>query len=135
MTTPFNDIRAGLETHLANGGFDLPIAWENKTFNPDGDEFIRPTLLPSESVQASLGDDGKTMHAGIFQIDHFVPSDTGRSQIADKIADHFKRGTVIFSGSLCIRITSESIGRAGREEIYFIQPVNIGYQAYAKARQ
>lgn len=134
----FTDIQAALHSHLNTMAGKPPIAWENSEYQPTaGTLFARPSLLPGESVQATLGTDGQDSNVGVFQVDIFGPIDLGHGEtvaMADTIADHFKRGTYLTYNSRVIRIRSVSRGAAGRDDNWYQIPVEINYIAYTAAR-
>ncbi|MFW0776297.1 MAG: phage tail terminator-like protein [Rickettsiales bacterium] len=133
MSTYFNDIQAALDTQLATISGSPDIAWEHTVSSPDGD-YIRPTFLPGETVQACRGDDGQDLTNGIYQVDVFKVRGTGRSQQPDVIATLFKRGTYLTYNGITVRIVSSSIERSTDEENYTITPVSIRWQVFTPPR-
>jgi len=127
--------------------FDPPIdiALPNSIYEPrltdddvgtHGVPYLRPTLLlPDEIASTGLGDSANVRHQGTFQVDVFVPVDTGEVKArtyAQSIASHFKRGTVIDEtdvealGDLHVRIIRPpTIGNAQREDAWMMIPVRI----------
>jgi hypothetical protein len=91
-------------------------------------------VIPAETVQASLGATGKDETNGICQVTIFVPAGTGRSELPDTIADHFKRGTVLSYNSTSIRLRAPSIGPAISDGAFYFVPVSIPYQTFTGAR-
>jgi len=68
MSTHFNDIQAAFDAKLT-ASVSHPIAYPNIFFVPSADTiYIRPTFLPAETSQASLGSAGKDETNGIYQI-------------------------------------------------------------------
>lgn len=135
MSTFFSDIAGALRTRLNSLPGAPPIAWENINYTPSSKTlYLRATMLPIPTIQASLGDDGKDLHEGIFQVDVFIPDGQGRSTWPDAIADHFKRGTVLTQNSVTVRIKNASIGTAFKEENFYQVPVTIDYQSFTSSR-
>lgn len=135
MSTYFVDIYGALRVNLANIASVPPIAWENKNYDQDATTlYLRPTMLPNETIQASLGDSGKDLYEGMFQVDVFVPDGQGRSDWPDKIADAFKRGTVLTRNGIDVRIQGVSIAPALKEDNFYQVPVEIRWQAFTPAR-
>jgi len=135
MATFFNDIQAAFDNRLNTlpGGYD--IAWPNIPFEPQaGATYLRPQFLPADTVQVGLGTDGLDDTTGIYQVDVVYPAETGRSQIPDQVADHFKRGTVLSYNGTNVRIRSVSIASALRDGAFFFVPVSIAFQTYTDAR-
>lgn len=142
MSTFFNDIQATFDTKLAATVSD-PIAYPNVPYEPESDTvYIRPTFLPTDTVQASLGTTGKDETNGIYQIEVIVPRGSGRPQAVDSIADAFKRGTVLTYNDVTIRIRSVSIGVAvftrestvSQNTAWYSVPVSVNFQTYTEAR-
>jgi len=137
--TVFNDISAALDGQLYELPDMPPVAWENRSFTPVmGTLYLRPTLIPGDVSQATLGDSGTDMHVGLYQIDVFAEAGRGKRsaiEMADQLADHFKRGTVITYNSRTIRIqnASRQAGINNADGWYQI-PVIISYSAYTAAR-
>lgn len=72
-------------------------------------QWIRPTILPGESAQSSLGDFGLNRHDGVFQIDVFVPKGIGWGPAKDRVdavVSHFKRGTLLTADGISVRIVN-----------------------------
>ena len=93
----FTDISAALDQQLFTMAGLPPVAWENDDFEPTLNTlYLRPTLIAGDVNQATLGDNGLDMNVGIYQVDVFAQSGEGKFsslEMADLIADHFKRGT------------------------------------------
>ena len=111
------------------------VAWPNVKFESNSKKpYIRINIIPAETVQASLGADGKDETNGICQITIFVPAGTGRTDLPDIIADHFKRGTALSYNGTSIRLRSPSVGPAIAEGAFYFVPVSIPYQTFTEAR-
>lgn len=137
MSTFFNDIRSALANRLNTlaTAESYAISWENTKFNPDAeDTYIKQDMLFGETVQACVGDDGKDLTNGIYQLSVYRPLGGGLTVIPDKIADHFKRGTVLTKNTVSVRIVSASISVGFSDENFYIIPVSIRWQAFTDAR-
>lgn len=135
MSTYFNDMQAALDTQLnaLAGGYD--IAWPNVDFKPTaGSTFLRASFIPGETVQVSLGGSGKDETNAIYQVDVVSPRGSGRSSVADSIADHFSRGSVLAYNGTKLRVRSVSIGPAINDGAWHFVPVSISVQTYTEAR-
>jgi hypothetical protein len=135
----FADIDTALDTQL---GALLPlpaIAWENKTYTPAlGTLYLRPTSLPGEVVQASLGDNGQDQNVGVYQVDVFAKPNTGKKAAivqADLVADHFKRGTLLTHNSRSVRIRSvrRKVG-TNNSDGWFMITIEITYISFTQPR-
>lgn len=136
----FNDISVALNQRLqayatANS---KQVAWENSGYVPTtGTLFLRPTVLPIDTVQAGLGTSGQEFHDGIFQVDIFAPVDQPKATslaIADAVADYFARGLVLTYNGVKVRIGTASIGAGNRENSWYQIPVEIDYHSFTQAR-
>jgi hypothetical protein len=135
MATFFADIEAALTGHIHSLNDRPAVAFPNVKFEPNGKKpYLRINVIPAETVQASLGATGKDETNGICQITCFVPAGTGRTDLPDTIADHFKRGTVLSYNGTSIRLRSPSVGPAIAEGAFYFVPVSIPYQTFTEAR-
>ena len=84
----FSDERQAIESRLDNGFSAVPIKYENVPFDPPkGSPYIALTILSGNGINASIGTDRPLLrHAGIIQLDIFVPEDTG-TEVARTHAD------------------------------------------------
>lgn len=135
MSTFFNDIQAAFDTKLGASVSD-PVAYPNIPYEPSaGTVYIRPTFLPAETTQASLGATGKDETNGIYQIEVVVPRGSGRPQTVDTVADAFKRGTVLTYNGVNVRVRSVSIGVAlVTDTAWYSVPVSVNFQTFTEAR-
>lgn len=135
MATHFNDIQAALDGRLDSYTGDYEVAWPNTNFEPQANQtFLSPSFLPVETIQASLGAEGKDNTTGIYQIDVVYPAGSGRSTIPDGLADHFKRGTVLSYNGVNVRIRSVSISPALTEGAFHFVPISVDFYTYTDAR-
>ena len=68
MSTVFSDISAALDTRLSTLFRSPPVAWENIAYKPIKNKlYLRPTHLPSATVQAGLGTAGIDGYSGLYQ--------------------------------------------------------------------
>ena len=132
----FTDISAALDART--NSLSLPTAWENIAFQPvTGTLYIRPTLMPADTVQAGLGSSGLDEHLGIYQIDIIASGSTGKGEAtikADAIADHFKRGLVLTYNGVNVRLSKTSRGVGKRDEAFFVIPIFITYKVFTQPR-
>ena len=135
MSTYYNDMRAALDTRLTTLAGSTPIAWENTNYKADADtEFLRSTFIPSDTSQYTLGDTGKDVTRGLYQVDVFAPAQMGRTTKPDSIADHFKRGTILTKNATRVRIRSVSVGRGTLDGAWYIVPVTMNFETITEAR-
>lgn len=135
----FLDISAALDDRLNTLDSKAPKAWENRPYKPvNGTMYLRQSLIPGDVEQATLGETGTDRQVGIYQIDVFTPSGKGGKQgikLADKVANHFKRGTDLTYNSRTVRVRSVGRETAVNNDDGWLQiPVVITYVAYTEAR-
>lgn len=136
----FTDISYMFDTQLGSMvGKPNTIAYENRPVSPNKDElYLRATLLPGDVEQSSLGDNGTDRNVGIYQVDVFAPSGKGKKEaieMADLIANQFKRGTYLNHNGRTLRIRAVS-RQASQNDVngWFMIPVEVHYIAYTEAR-
>jgi hypothetical protein len=141
MSSVFLDISAALNSQLNTLDGKPPIAWENYPYTPTvGTLYARPTLLPGDTAGATVGSKavgGKDEHIGVYTIDVFAPSDSGRNAafvMADKIADQFKPVTELKYNGVTVRCDTVSIGAASQSSGWYMVPIRIRYIAYTAKR-
>jgi len=134
MSTSFLDISAALDTKLNTYAVanSISVAWENIDYQPViGALFIRPTLLPSDTIAIGIGNTSAEDHIGIYQVDIIAPIDQGKGEAftqADLLATHFARGELTYN-SAKLQIKSVSRGSGSRDASWLIVPVFINYQS------
>jgi hypothetical protein len=135
MATYFSDIEAAFTVRMNELANRPAVAWPNVKFEPNAKKpYLRINIIPAETVQASLGAEGKDETNGICQVTVFAPAGSGRTDLPDIIADHFKRGTVLSYNGTNIRLRSPSIGPAIQDGAFYFVPVSIPYQSFTEAR-
>ena len=110
--TAFVDISTALDDHLDAMAGKPPISWENKKYTPViGTTYIRPTLLPGETVPDTIGAAGSDLNVGVYQIDIYTATGKGKKaliEMMDKIALQFKHGTQLTSNGVIVEIKTVS---------------------------
>lgn len=139
----FKNIRVCLESRLGEIATDIPsIQYENTEFDlSDIDKssssvkWIRATLLPAETQIASIGQNGRDLHTGIFQIDYFSSVGAGGFEDdMDIIANYFVKGDTLTTGTTNVRIRNTSLGVGRRDGAFFVRNIDVDYFAYTPAR-
>lgn len=134
----FGDIQAALDTRLNSLSGSPSIAWENTSYTPTlGTLYLRPTMLPAESIPATLSTSGTDENTGIYQIDIFAEAGTGYSEIvtmADAIADHFKPVTELTYNSRTVRCIKAFRSSAQTIDGWYQIPVEISYLSFTAKR-
>lgn len=136
--TIYNNIRAALESHLANTP-DLPdIAYENVSFEPTtGSSFLKVAFVPVSRRPAVRGLNPQQRYDGVFRVFCYTPEGTGPAaadDLANKVMDAFDATTDI-SFTSGDTTTTVSIDYAERDNGFVDSPwyyttVNIGWYIY-----
>ena len=142
MSTAFLDISAALGSSLNTVAGSVPVAWQypgtQGPYEPvTGTMYLRPTNLSGDTFQAELGASGQDVMDGIYQVDIIAPLNASKKSIldlADDIADAFKRGSTHTYNGVNVRIRRASVGTNTRDGAWQIIPVTISYFVYTAAR-
>lgn len=126
-------IRDALESQLATLAGGIPIAWENKQYNPKiGTAFLRVNLLPGKTQNPSFGGI-HNREVGVFQVAVTFPVGNGSAAAAnwaETIRQGFARGSTFTSSSVVVRILRHpSVAPPLPSPDWFVIPVLITYQA------
>lgn len=138
MANIFSDISSALDARLDTLANKPAIAWENRKYKPVADTpYLKPTNLPADVSQASLGTAGLDKHIGIYQVSIFVELLTGKKEgnnLADAIANHFARGSKLVYDTAKLRIINVKIGQGRRDITHYHIPIDVNYETYTEAR-
>ena len=135
----FLDISAALDGRL-NTMTGLPaVAWENKKFTPAaGTIYIRPSLLTGDSVPQTVGNTGRDLNIGVYQIDVFGEAGQGKNEVitmADTIAGHFKHGTQMTYNGSTVEVKTVSQRQAiNNKDGWYQAIVEIVYYSFTARR-
>jgi len=134
----FTDISAALDARLSTMANLPPVASENEAYTPtQGTLFLRVTLLPGDTFQSSLGATGQDKTNGIYQVDIFAESGQGKAEaiaMADNVANHMKRGTILTYNSRQVTIRSAQRRTGTNSDGWYKIPVEIVFYSYTQAR-
>jgi len=134
----FSDVLSALDQRLSTLTDAPPIAWQNITYEPvDGTLWIRPTLLPADTIGATLSTSGTDEQKGLYVVDVFAPAFEGKNEalaIADAVADHFKPVTELTYNTRLVRCISVSIGAPTNVDNWYQVPILINYLAHTAKR-
>ena len=124
-----NNIQNALNAKLATVSGLPTVYWPNMENTPaQGTNYVRPTLIPANSVQATLNSIHE--HKGFYQVNVYTQIKKGTAPlwlIADSIRDTFKATTTLTSGSDTIYIQEISMSQAQRIESWWSCYVQINY--------
>ena len=136
MASHFLDIAAALDGHLEDMVGSPPVSWQNVEFTPTiGTTYIRPTLMPGDSVPETFDDD---MNIGVYQIDIFVEAGASKValyEMADTLADRFKVDTQLTYNGVTVQIKTVSQKAAiNNDDGWYQMPIEIVYYAFTARR-
>lgn len=134
----FIDLSAALDGRLNSMASLPPVAWENKKYDPvKGTLYLRPTLLPGDTVGGTLSATGSDENVGVYIVDVFSPADGGKNEavtMADNIADQFKPVTELTYNGRLVRCISVSRGSAIVGDGWYNIPVRVRYHSFTDKR-
>jgi hypothetical protein len=119
LETTFGTVMDRLKAQLDVSQPSLEVAWPNVRFSPNKREaWIRPTMLPGESRQASNGSTGNKRYRtpGVVMVQVFVPVGAGDEPglaICDDVISAMRGVTV--SG---VRLRTPSTQRVGTSDAW-----------------
>jgi len=137
----YNDIRAALESHLANtSGLPSGIAYENVSFEPQtGTSFLKVAFVPTSRRPAVRGLNPQQRYQGVFRVLCYAPEGNGPSvadDLANKVIDAFDATTDISFTNGSDETIIVSVDYAERDNGFVDSPwyyvaVNIGWYIYS----
>ncbi|KWT70772.1 hypothetical protein APY04_0833 [Hyphomicrobium sulfonivorans] len=125
-----------LLSHLGTLTFTpaIPVAFPGVSFTPPAGTYLKAIYIPNTTLDHFISDGSTSEYRGIFQVS--VRSPAGVSiiaplEIAAKVSDHFKRGTVLSDGTLNVRISgTPNIASPIQEPDKLHVPVSISFYAF-----
>jgi len=129
MNISITPIQKALDAHLlALDG--IPQVQLENTRAPfkTGQSFTRATLIPSQPQQRTVGVTGRDMLSGLYQIDLFIPQDTGvdaANGLVDLVLGHFQRGMRIEHDGITVHIQRAGREAGSRHEPFYQAPVTV----------
>jgi len=128
----FTNIQSALNTRL-NSLSGLPtVIWPNTRQQPvNGAAWMRPNLIPGQSVLNNV--DGIMLHRGIYQIDIFVPLQSGLATLTgymDSVLTHFKSQSLT-ANSDTVHIQAVGVGATDRTDAWYQGFVEVYYICYS----
>lgn len=99
---------------------ELPTAYEARDFKvPSAAAWARVQNFPADKYVHSLGDNGEDLIVGFFQIDYFVPENTGTGALhsyADGALTYFKNGRRFTYSGQEVKIIRTSLSPIRRDD-------------------
>lgn len=134
MANIHKEIRATLETQLANV-VDVPdIAYENVSYSPTtGTSYIEPMYLPTSRRPTVRGLNPQQRYEGVLSVNCYAPEGNGPAAaetIAENVMDAFEATTKLTLNGVTVFIDYAEVQRALVDSPWFLVPVNIGWYAY-----
>lgn len=138
MASNFADISGALSARLGTMTGLPPVGLENRTLDPTTTVlYVEEACIMGDTEQVATGAAGYDYTTGIYQVTVNAPAGNGKGAalvMADKIADHFKRGTVLTKNSITVTIRSVSIAAALTTDTRYKLPVSITFETYTQPR-
>jgi|LGOV01.1.fsa_nt_gb hypothetical protein len=130
-----DNIRSGLESHLATLTNVLKTEYESVSFTPQNDVAYQSCyVLRAETDDLNIAYDEKKRFNGIFQVTLRFPTGQGSGGAeseALRIIEHFKRSTIINKNDIQIRVQkSPTMKNLGILDDRLLVAVSIVYEAY-----
>ncbi len=127
-------IDSALLQAFSDGAFGLPIASENKQYDPiAGTAYAELFIVPNPSDVLTMGDGGQDLFTGFMQVDLRYPLDTGTGtakQKATDIQNAFKAGSrFTYSGQEVFITGSGRNGSGRREDGWYRITLTINWEA------
>lgn len=133
----YNDIRAALETHLANTPSIPSIAPQNVIYEPvNGQPFVKTTLVPTIRRPAVRGLNPQLRYDGLFSILICTSQGDGSGagyDLADMLLDRFAPTTDIsYSGDneIILSIDYSEVGTSYLDPPFYCTPITVAWYLY-----
>lgn len=136
------DIRSALESQISNV-VGVPTtdkrSWENVHFEPpEGETWIRGTVLWGRSRPSVVGPNPQLMYTGIFQVDVFIPRGTQSTPggpnaadvLADAIRDAYDAGDVLTKNATRVHIEWSERLPGRPDNPWYMVPVIIRWRTH-----
>lgn len=128
-------ISNALSSHLQSLPDLPPVRWENAPSTPEtGTLYLAENYLPGNTGATGIENTASLDYTGIYQISIYAPIDDYKlvtREMTDKLASHFKRGTVVSFGGQDVRIVSVSVAAGDRRDAWFFTPVSVQWRAFS----
>jgi hypothetical protein len=137
--TDFTSIETALHALLDSfaDAQGVDVAWPNDNYAAEPDAvFLQPTNILVPAIEIGLGDDDSDLRDGIYQVDVFVPNDSGTRtalELAKGLAAHFARGlTPVDDAEVRLRMKSTDIETGSAWGTHYQLPVLINYSTVTR---
>jgi hypothetical protein len=129
-----SDIRAALESKLANIAGIPPIAFDNVPYDPTtGTSFIKSSYIPVTRVPAVRGLNPSQRYGGIYAVTVYCPEGNGpgvADGIANTVIENFEAATDVSLNDFNVSIDYAERQQGFLDTPWYYIPINIGWYIY-----
>lgn len=131
-----SDVRNALEAHASTiSGVPSGLAWENVPFEPTpGSAWLRFTLIPISQRPTDVTAAGLKRIDALFQVDVFVPVDTGpkaAEDLAEAVIAAYAPGDPLTSNGVSVQVEYAEVNSAAvYEPSWYTVSVTIKVKAF-----
>jgi len=129
-----SDIRAALESKLANIAGIPPIAFDNVPYDPTtGTSFIKSSYIPVTRVPAVRGLNPSQLYKGLYSVTVYCPEGNGpgvADGIANTVIENFEAATDVSLNSFNVSIDYAERQQGFLDTPWYYIPINIGWYIY-----
>ena len=134
MASIHSDIRAALESKLANIAGIPPIAFDNVPYDPTtGTSFIKSSYIPVTRVPAVRGLNPSQLYKGVYSVTVYCPEGNGpgvADGIANTVIENFEAATDVSLNNFNVSIDYAERQQGFLDTPWYYIPINIGWYIY-----
>ena len=134
MASIHSDIRAALESKLANIAGIPPIAFDNVPYDPTtGTSFIKSSYIPVTRVPAVRGLNPSQLYKGLYSVTVYCPEGNGpgvADGIANTVIQNFEAATDVSLNNFNVSIDYAERQQGFLDTPWYYIPINIGWYIY-----
>lgn len=134
MANIYKDLRAALESQLANVVSVPDIAYENVPYSPNtGVSYLEVKFIPVTKRPTVRGLNPQQRYDGVFAINCYVPEGLGPAAadtLANNVMDAFEATTKLTHSGVTVSIDYAERQQGIIDSPWYFVPVNIGWYAY-----
>ena len=134
MASIHSDIRAALESKLANIAGIPPIAFDNVPYDPTtGTSFIKSSYIPVTRVPAVRGLNPSQLYKGLYSVTVYCPEGNGpgvADGIANTVIENFEAATDVSLNNFNVSIDYAERQQGFLDTPWYYIPINIGWDIY-----
>lgn len=120
------DINKAMDAILSGiaDGFGWRVAFDNASFKPENETYIKPSFMPATTWTASLQNKGR-IYRGIYQVMIIAPTGTGSQQVRDRASQIVSSFEALMLPDGEAMVSGVKVGTEGHEA-YLTSPGTIG---------